>query len=87
MAMYKDFRSLCVAIGNLTEEELSTENPKAANIFRLVDVYFNAQEESKQFGYIGVGCITYGENALILAQTEGKGLDEHGNYGENNGPV
>jgi glutaredoxin-related protein len=51
----------------------------------LMDLYDQAKEESLQYGWIGVGCISYADNALLLAQS--KDFDESDNYGQNNGPV
>lgn len=39
-------------------------------LITLFNLYYNAQSESKIFGYVGVGCITFAESALIEAQMD-----------------
>ena len=35
---------------------------------RLIKVYHDAYKESKEHGYIGVGCVTFAEDALVEYQ-------------------
>jgi glutaredoxin-related protein len=84
MAVYRSFTNLSRGLHEAMEHNDSIEIQR---ILGLIEIYNSAHEESKKYGWIGVGCITYADNALILAQTGGKGFDEYRNYGENNGPV
>lgn len=58
-------------------------DPTLQRIKTLWKAYLDAQEEAKEHGWVGVGCITYAENKLQQMQR----FDEYGNYGENNPPV
>jgi hypothetical protein len=81
--IYKDMNDLVNAWFDLLEEYraingddylevakrgIEMEGTKAHKLKQLIGVYFKAQKESEQYGYVGVGCITYAEQALIAAQ-------------------
>lgn len=49
--------------------ELSeTAGPRTAELVALAQLYWAAQEEAKEYGYVGVGCITYAQEKLKEAQ-------------------
>lgn len=55
--MYANLNALCVAIH------------EGQDVSDLVRVYFHAKyEEAPRLGFVGVGCITYAERALVQAQ-------------------
>jgi len=58
---YKSLKDLANAAFDLIDP--LTEEGKDLGV--LINIYFNAKEESKALGYAGVGCITYAENSLI----------------------
>ena len=54
--------------------DIDAENPDAVAAWRdLYRVHNNALSHSKTLGYVGVGCITYADNALNEAYNAHKG--------------
>lgn len=95
--MYRNSDDLMDAVfhrlKDLTPEEVR-EDKELKRLMGLWNLYLDAQEEAKQYGWIGVGCITFAENRLrsyqqlpLIKDADTRGFDEYGNYGENNGPV
>jgi hypothetical protein len=80
--MYNTYQEV---LQGLVDAVYEADQEKYDQAVHLIKVYELASEESKHFGYVGVGSITYAENALKLAQAVD--FDETGNYGQNNGPV
>lgn len=61
--MYKNLEELMNGV------QANREN--AGELYRINNLmlsYFDDQEEAKTFGFVGVGCITYAENKLIIKQ-------------------
>jgi len=58
---YKSLKDLANAAFDLIDP--LTQEGKDLGV--LINLYFNAKEQSKAMGYVGVGCITYAENCLI----------------------
>jgi hypothetical protein len=55
---------------------IDLENPDAVAAWRdLYLVHHNAMAHSKTLGYVGVGCITYSDNALTEAYNAHKGAN------------
>lgn len=65
MTIYKTFSDLTDA---LLDDSVTDKN----RIINLIRLYTLAQETAKEYGYIGVGCISYAQEALYKYQTEGK---------------
>ena len=61
------YRSLEDITSVLCGEEPPHEVEQAAHLY---EVYWSAHSEAKRLGYVGVGCITYAENALLKWQPE-----------------
>lgn len=54
--------------------DIDLENPDAVAAWQeLYLVHHNAMSYSKTLGYVGVGCITYSDNALTKAYNAHKG--------------
>lgn len=49
-------------------DELEDPGPRLKELGRLYELYHAAHEEAKDYGYVGVGCITYAEEKLKEAQ-------------------
>lgn len=64
---YRNLYEVCAALSDLSIDEV--KGPKGDAIGKLLKVYFDA-EQNPPFGVIGVGCITYAEDALIAYQIE-----------------
>lgn len=69
------------------EEVLSQKGMEAFSealdhLWNLYYVYGKALEDGKQYGYIGVGLITYAESALVQYQMD-KALEVELNKGDN----
>ena len=64
-------------------------DPTLQRIKTLWKAYLDAQEEAKEHGWVGVGCITFAESKLVSLQKPDtlRSFDEYGHYGENNPPV
>lgn len=67
--MIYNYQKLCAAICELDLDELQSDHAKhLAHLFKVYrDAYINAP-----YGIVGVGLITYAENALIEYQTDKK---------------
>ena len=67
--MIYNYQKLCAAISELDLDELQSDHAKhLAHLFKVYrDAYINAPS-----GIVGVGLITYAENALIEYQTNKK---------------
>jgi len=61
--IYTDMESLVAAIANLNLDD----KPSVERYRKLIKVYWDAYHNPPE-GVIGVGCITYAEEALIDAQ-------------------
>lgn len=95
--MYKDAEELVGAITDRMKDlqpHQVKEDKELVRLFTLWQMYQAALEEAKQYGWIGVGCITFAENRLrsyqqlpLIHDADVRGFDEYGNYGENNPPV
>jgi hypothetical protein len=59
--IYKDLKSLCVALSDAGDHP---DPGFLAKLQELTGVYWRAHEEAEKQGYVGVGCITYAEEAL-----------------------
>lgn len=66
--MYTTLDDLCKAIA---DEPIIEKNSLVARCFRL---YFRAQRAAENFGFVGVGCITFAENRLIEFQRRAYGF-------------
>ena len=67
--MIYTYEKLCAAISELDLDELQTDHAK--HLADLAKVYRNAYINAP-YGIVGVGLITYAENALIEYQTNKK---------------
>ena len=67
--MIYNYQKLCAAIFELDFDDLTTEHAK--HLAQLVRVYRNAYINAPS-GIVGVGLITYAENALIEYQQQNK---------------
>ena len=65
MAIYRNLYELCAPLSDMTLDEV--KGPKGDAIGKLIKVYFEA-ENNPPYGVIGVGIITYAEDALIAYQ-------------------
>ena len=65
--MIYNYQKLCAAIFELDFDDLTTDHAK--HLAHLVQVYRNAYINAPS-GIIGVGLITYAENALIEYQQQ-----------------
>jgi hypothetical protein len=70
------------------------DDPELVRLFALFSMYESALEEAKQYGWVGVGCITFAENRLrsyqqmpLIHESDLHRFDEYGHYGENNPPL
>lgn len=74
--MIKDFNDLCKAINEVIkdktpaqiETEMADKSSRAYFVSRLMRRYTDAEEESKKFGFIGVGCISFAQARLVEFQ-------------------
>lgn len=66
--MYDSEQTLGPLFLDTVKVEVETEGTKAHYIKKLVDLYHKAQDEASTKGYVGVGCITYAEQALVQYQ-------------------
>lgn len=65
--IYKDLKALCAAMSSAVDKP---EQKLLDKLQELTDVYWLAHEEAHAHGYVGVGCITYAEEALQRYQEE-----------------
>jgi hypothetical protein len=63
--MYATFDDLCKAIST---NDLKKGEPFTVFLSKCLKRYFAAQEASKAFGFVGVGCITFAEARLVEFQ-------------------
>lgn len=86
--MYNDADELVQAIwgrmDGLTLQEMKSDK-ELVRLFALFTMYQSALEEAKQYGWIGVGCITFAENRLrsyqqlpLIHDANLRGFDEYG---------
>jgi hypothetical protein len=93
--MYNNEQELAVAMlhrmSEVQDPNLLSSDPDWLHLCALSRVYSAAMSESEEYGWVGVGCITFAENRLRSYQqhpnAELRGFDEYGHYGENNPPV
>lgn len=62
--IYHNLDELVRAVVDMPIEGISVDS----HVAKLIRVYFQAQEEAKVHGCVGVGCITYAEQALVAFQ-------------------
>jgi len=62
--IYHNLNELVKTVVDTPTEGISVDS----HVAKLIRVYFQAQEEAKVHGCVGVGCITYAEQALIAFQ-------------------
>lgn len=65
--MIKDITDLNREVFLATREENWNDN-RINYLARLLKVYLSAEEESKEYGYVGVGCISYAEARMRVWQ-------------------
>jgi hypothetical protein len=80
--MYRTYQDI---LQGLVDSAHAGDQDAYDNALSLMKLYESASAEARQYGYVGVGCISYADNALLLAQS--KDFDESGNYGQNNPQV
>lgn len=96
--MYNNIAELAQAmLGRMSEVQdptLLNTDPELTRLTALAKVYDEAIQEAKQYGWVGVGCITFAENRLrsyqqlpLIHDADFRGFDEYGNYGEQNHPL
>lgn len=97
--MYNDCDELVQAIWERMADKDAQqikEDPELVRLFALFTMYQSALEEAKQYGWVGVGCITFAENRLRSYQQlplirekdlDPRGFDEYGHCGEQNHPL
>lgn len=95
--LYNNLDELIEAIWDRMKEVPLVHVKEDATLQRLMalwNAYYSAFEEAKQYGWVGVGCITFAENRLrslqqmpMIHEADYHKFDEYGNYGENNPPA
>lgn len=63
MTKYKTFSDIVEA---LSDDSLTNKD----NLIDLLRLYNKSMEESKELGYVGVGCISYAQEVIFKHQTE-----------------
>ena len=86
--MYKDSDELYAAIFAELDKGVG-QTPELSRLWALRQAYEAAKDEAKQYGWVGVGCISFAENRLrslqqlpLIYDADQYGYDGYGNYGE-----